>query len=190
MDVFLTPSRWKQLVKTIRETCLVEYLRPYQRVKLESLRDLFYPNSANCLDSVIDAVADLMDRKLLPPTTRLDCRENILFQTEPPCDPTPKIRSMEERILDDSHAMLVRLSCLENDLSVHSDPLGSKLEGVARRQRHLRMRNKAIDDSRDSDTSYENQVEGRGGSMGDTHMIDAEPSPHVINSAMNPEDMY
>jgi len=206
VDIFLTGSRWERLVQTIRETCLVEYLRPYQRVKLESLRDLFFPQGD--LDAVIDGIADLMNRKLLPPTTRLDCRANILFQGEAPCDPTPKIRFMEERVLDDSHAMLVRLSCLEHDLAVLGDARGgsgsSKKEG--RRQRHGgRIVRKGMVDSSDSDEddgggggvgiyktqqpSYEDRIEG----AGDTHMVDADMSaqaPAQFNSAMNPEDMY
>ena len=176
VDVYLTPLRWGKLVQTIRETCLVEYLRPYQRVKLESLKDLFFPNSGNSLDLVIDAIADMMDRNLLPPTTRLDCRENVLFLTEAPCDPAPKIRAMEERILDDSHAMLVRLACLEHDLAVQADPWGNKKEG-RRRQRNLGGR-KGMVESSDSE-----------GDEADTHMVDAGPST-PMNSAMNPEDMY
>jgi hypothetical protein len=124
-DVYLTPTRWNTLIQTIRENCVVEYLRPYQRVKLESLKDLFFPNSSdehnNNFDPVIDTLVDLMDRKLLPSTTRLDCREKILFQKEPLQNPTLQINSMEERIMDDSHAMLVRLACLEHDLVYH-DP--------------------------------------------------------------------
>jgi hypothetical protein len=127
VDVYLTPTRWNALIQTIRENCVVEYLRPYQRVKLESLKDLFFPTSSddnndnNNLDSVIDTMVDLMDRKLLPSTTRLDCREKILFQKQPLQNPTLQINSMEERIMDDSHAMLVRLACLEHDLVYH-DP--------------------------------------------------------------------
>jgi len=192
VDIFLTPSRWSKLVQTIRETCLVEYLRPYQRVKIESLRDLFFPGST--LDAVIDGIADLMDRKLLPSTTRLDCRENILFQDEAPCDPTPKVRFLEERVLDDSHAMLVRLGCLEHDLAVLGDGRKGK-EGGRRRPQRMR---KGMVDSSDSDDddgvykqqpSYEDQIEGRR-DMGDTHMVDADSPVPPINSAMNPEDMY
>ena len=227
VDIYLTPARWNALVQTIRETCLVEYLRPYQRVKLESLRDLFFPSpasassisSTNDLDFVIDALADLMDRRLLPPTTRLDCREKILFRAEAPSDPGPNIRAMEERVLDDSHAMLVRLACLEHDLAITGDAAGGrrgkggKGEGASRRhhgqQRHHGGRRGpgAMADSSESDEddeddvgiykSYEDSVGAGGtaaaartGDMGDTHMIDAdEPSPPT-NVAMNPEDMY
>lgn len=221
VDVYLTPVRWNALVQTIRETCLVEYLRPYQRVKLESLRDLFFPSTASDnsdnLDFVIDALADLMDRRLLPPTTRLDCREKILFRAEAPSDPGPNIRAMEERVLDDSHAMLVRLACLKHDLAITGDSAGGrrgkggKGEGGSRRhhgqQRHHGGRrgsgamtgSSESEDDEEDDVgiykSYEDNVgaggtAARAGDMGDTHMIDAdEPSPPT-NVAMNPEDMY
>ena len=221
VDVYLTPRRWDALVQTIRETCLVEYLRPYQRVKLESLRDLFFPTPASDdenLDSVIDALADLMDRQLLPSTARLDCREKILFRADAPCDPGPNIRAMEERILDDSHAMLVRLACLEHDLVIKSDPSGVRRGKTGKIGERGRQRGKqrqsgaaigrrgpgAMTDSSDSEAddeggiygggSYENQIEGAAiapaGEMGDAHMIDANPPSPTANAAMNPEDMY
>jgi hypothetical protein len=222
VDVYLTPSRWNALVETIRKTCLVEYLRPYDRVKLESLRDLFFPSldsNSNNFDSVIDALADLMDQQLLPPTTRLDCRKNILFQAEASSDPGPKIRAMEERVLDDSHAMLVRLSCLEHDLVITGDASGGRRgkasktgEGTSGTRRHRGQQRHqagglagrrgpgAMTDSSDSDDddgiykSYEDQVEAAGaasaGDMADTHMIDADPPSPPPNVAMNPEDMY
>ena len=218
VDVYLTPPRWDALIQTIRETCLVEYLRPYQRVKLESLRDLFFPSTVpddNNLDHVIDALADLMDRQLLPATARLDCREKILFRTDLPCDPGPIIRAMEERVLDDSHAMLVRLACLEHDLLITGDSSGIRRgktgkmgERGRQRRQHTATAGRrgpgAMTDSSDSEAedvvglygggSYENQVEEAvttpAGDVGDTHMIDANPPSPSANAAMNPEDMY
>jgi len=208
VDIYLTESRWNDLVQTIRETCLVQYLRPYQRVKLERLRDLFFPTpqgSEDSLDDVIDTLCDLMDKKLLPPTTRLDCRENILFQTEASVDPGPNIAAMEQRVLDDAYAMLVRLACLEHGYDVSGDTDGDRSrskasktgEGSSRRHRGQRRGPATMTDSSDSE-DYEDQPEVIGrvgdvamvGDTGDTHMIDADPSPHQINDAMNPEDMY
>jgi len=214
-DAYLTPTRWKKLVQTIRETCLVEYLRPYQRVKLERLRDLFFPSSPSgddndSLDTAIDGLADMMDRGLLPSTTRLDCREKILFQAEPPCDPGPNIRATEERVLDDAHAMLVRLACLEHDFIVTSDPTrrfkGDVKKGGSGSSRwHGRAESSgqggrrgpgAMADSSGSDDddqiyeSYEDRAEQPPSGDSDTHMIDAESQHPSINAAMNPEDMY
>jgi len=133
VDAYLTPGRWNSLVQTLRETCLIEYLRPYERVKLDGLRDLLFPSPLGgggggdgdggvetAMDALVDFLADLMDRELLPSTTRLDCREWVLFQTKNNTDPTPNLQAMEEKILDDTHAMLVRLACLEHDLGSNS----------------------------------------------------------------------
>jgi len=131
VDAYLTPGRWNSLVQTLRETCLIEYLRPYERVKLDGLRDLLFPSPLDggggggggvetAMDALVDFLADLMDRELLPSTTRLDCREWVLFQTKNNTDPTPNLQAMEEKILDDTHAMLVRLACLEHDLGSNS----------------------------------------------------------------------
>lgn len=216
VDVYLTPSRWEALVQTLRETCLIEYLRPYQNVKLEGLRDLFFPSSSttddndNALDALVDILADLMDRELLPSTTRLDCREGVLFQTEAPTDPAPNLQAVEEKILDDTHAMLVRLACLEHDLgssSIDVTALGGKRgkkgqKGGRRYPRRGKSNRDSVGSSSDDDEDingddndgvYEAQVEnagagGDGWDTNDTHMIDTESSQ--INSAMNPEDMY
>ncbi|OEU08880.1 hypothetical protein FRACYDRAFT_264453 [Fragilariopsis cylindrus CCMP1102] len=186
VDVYLTPTRWNTLIQTIRENCVVEYLRPYQRVKLESLKDLFFPNSSddndnnnNDLDSVIDTLVDLMDRKLLPSTTRLDCREKILFQKQPSQNPTLRINSMEERIMDDSHAMLVRLASLVPGGAAMAD--SSSDDG---------------DDDDDDEGAYFEDMDafdGQGGGGGDhdTHMVDVDASAAAHHpAAMNPEDMY
>jgi len=220
VDVYLTPSHWEALVQTLRETCLIEYLRPYQKVKLEGLRDWFFPSSAtidgndSALDALIDILADLMDRELLPSTTRLDCREGVLFQTEAPIDPAPNLQAVEEKILDDTHAMLVRLACLEHNLgssSIDVTALGGKRgkkgqKGGRRYPRRAKSNRDSVESSSDDDDdingddndgvyepSCEAQVEntgagGDGWDTNDTHMIDAESSQ--INSAMNPEDMY
>lgn len=226
VDAYLTPSRWEALVRTLRGTCLIEYLRPYQRVKLEGLRDLFFPSSSSStteskddsssLDGIVDILVDLMDRGLLPSTTRLDCREGVLFQTEAPTDPAPTLQATEEKILDDTHAMLVRLACLEHDLglvSIDATALGSRRGKKGGRRYPQRGKgnrgqppshSRGMDDSIASDdddddgihesSSYEARVEGAGGEDGggtnnDTHMIDAESSSQNY-SAMNPEDLY
>ncbi|KAL3911404.1 MAG: hypothetical protein SGILL_007295, partial [Bacillariaceae sp.] len=114
VDLYLTPPRLKKLAQQIREMCLVEYLKPFQCVKLESMQQLF-PSLG---DNLVDVLVDLMSRRLLPPTTRLDCRAGVLFQIPLNQNPTRQIQVMEEKMMDDAHAMLVRLACLESDLVV------------------------------------------------------------------------
>lgn len=218
VDVYLTPNRWCALIQTIRENCVVDYIRPYQRIKLESLSNLFFPSSSTTtlntssnntnnnsnIDSVIDTLVDLMDRKLLPSTSRLDCREKNLIQKPSLQYPTVQIKLMEDRIMDDSHAMLVRLVCLEHAL-VYRDPLaaanssggGGGRRGHSRRyrQQHGGMTGRfdgsssemvpggIEDNSSDDDDggdgdgyfdTFHEQGRGRGGTDYDTHMVDVE----------------
>jgi uncharacterized membrane protein YgcG len=121
-DVYVTPSRWNAISHKIREMCLIQYLKPYQCVKLESMHRLFYPAIAT-VDDLQDVLVDLMSRELLPPNMRLDTRSNILHQIKPSMKKSTmdKINVMEERVLDDTYAMLIRLACLESDLVIH-DP--------------------------------------------------------------------
>ena len=174
VDVYLSPPRWKKLAQQIREMCLVEYLRPFQCVKIESMQQLFPTLGPNLVDTLID----LMSRGMLPPTTRLDCRAGIIFKTPKTNNPTRKIQVMEECVLDDAHALLVRLACLESDLVVQ-DPSGGGPSrggrGRTRRGGNLGGFIPAGNDSSDDEEDHES----------DTPMMDAEAA-----AAMNPEDLY
>merc|ERR1719198_2172629 len=114
------------------------------------------------LTNLQDTLVDLMGRGKIP-NARLDARTNVLYKTTP--KKTIKLASMERRVLDDTHAMLVRLACLEYDLSVQDAmPRGrrSSAATVARFE----------DDSSDEGDQ-------------DTPMLDADPP-----TAANPEDLY
>ncbi|KAG7345988.1 26S proteasome subunit RPN7-domain containing protein [Nitzschia inconspicua] len=181
VDLYLTPPRFAKLSQQVREMCLVEYLRPYQCVKLESMQQLFPALGPNLIDLLID----LMSRKLLPPTSRLDCRTGVLFQIPENQNPSRQIQVMEETILDDTHALLVRLACLDNDLIVH-DPSAGPATRVSARSRRARGGGGGSfvpvagddDDSSDDDDMP-------GADEPDAQMMDA-----VAMMAMNPEDMY
>lgn len=159
-DLYLSGSRWKTLSKTIQEKCLLEYLRPYQSVRLDGMMQLF-PAIVNLEDTLVD----LMGRGMIQ-NARIDARVNVLYKSPP--KPSVDLAGMECRVLDDMHAMLVRLACLEHDLSVQ-DPAargrrGGNPSAAAR-----------YDDDDDSDEEF------------DTPMMDADaPS----NMAANPEDLY
>lgn len=211
VDAYLTQERWDALMNVIRENCIIDYLKPYERVELERLKHLFFPGSEKShatesntvddgLNDVIDTVLDLMDRNLLPSTTRMDCREKIIFQVSSLEHPSSAISSMEERILDDAHGMLVRLACIEHNL-VANDP-SSRHGGRSRdrkgsdrgaqRQHKSQGENVGmmmLDSDDDDDDEEEVGVcfEALAGNHqevdGDQHMVDAP-------SDMNPEDLY
>jgi 26S proteasome subunit RPN7 len=193
VDLYLTPPRLNKLSQNVREMCLVEYLRPFQCVKLESMQQLFPSLGPN----LIDVLVDLMGRKMLPSTTRLDCRAGVLFQIPPNHNPTRQIQIMEEKIMDDVHSLLVRLACLENDLVVNDPNTGPATRGGESRSRRARgggggsfvpLAGGADDDSSDEDEEDElgeDDVRMMEGEEVDAHMMDAEAL-----MAMNPEDLY
>mmetsp|Transcript_8264 Transcript_8264/g.19923 ORF Transcript_8264/g.19923 Transcript_8264/m.19923 type:complete len:501 (+) Transcript_8264:274-1776(+) len=169
-DLYLsTGDKWEKLCQSIREKCLLEYLKPYQCVQLEHMSKLF-PSIANIQDTLVD----LMGRGLLE-GAKIDGRANVLRKTQVatynPAQPTLKdLGQMEDRILDDAHAMLIRLACLEQDLCV-SDGLSSV---GSRRRAAAYGRDHMVED--DDDSSDE-----------DTPMMDADMQ---AAAAQNPEDLY
>eukprot|EP00980_Cylindrotheca_fusiformis_P001255 scaffold332_cov117-Cylindrotheca_fusiformis.AAC.15 len=198
-DLFLSGGdnndKWEKLCQTIRERCLLEYLRPYQCIQLSKMSELF-PSVSNMEDTLVD----LMGRGLLL-NAKLDARANVLHK-EPigSIDKKKKknvvdLYPMEQRILDDAYAMLIRLACLEHDLCVTSSSSSDRHRrlGVAARTRRSnnnrgprshfpRMPNDIEDDDDDDD-----EEEGDDSSMEDTPMLDVDS---FNNNARNPEDMY
>jgi hypothetical protein len=78
---------------------------------------------------------------------------------------------MEQRVLDDTYAMLIRLACLEHDICL-SDGMGHHPHSGRARRAAAQLGNQLMAD--DDDSSIE-----------DTPMLDVD----VLN-ARNPEDMY
>jgi COP9 signalosome complex subunit 1 len=168
-DLYVSgPKRWPKLGRTLREKCLMEYLKPYQCVKLDTMSQLF-PSIPNLLDTLVD----LMGRGLIE-NAKLDCRTNVLYKTTTTTQKSaapPNITAMEQRILDDAHAMLIRLACLEYDLCVQDS------NAPGRRRAAVAAAAVAYGDDGGGDSS---------GDESDTPMLDADP----LNSAANPEDLY
>jgi COP9 signalosome complex subunit 1 len=166
-DLYVSgPKRWPKLGQTLREKCLMEYLRPYQCVKLDTMSQLF-PSIPNLQDTLVD----LMGRGLIE-NAKLDCRTNVLYKTTASTQKSatpPDLTAMEQRLLDDAHAMLIRLGCLEYDLSVQDTNAPGRRRAVA-----FAAAAKAYDGGDSS------------GDESDTPMLDADP----LNSAANPEDLY
>jgi hypothetical protein len=166
---FSTVDKWEKLCQSIREKCLLEYLKPYQCVQLEHMSQLF-PS----IENIQDTLVDLMGRGLLH-GAKIDGRANVLRKTQGatsnPAQATLKeLGQMEDRILDDAHAMLIRLACLEQDLCV-SDGV---VVGSRRRTAAAYGRDHMVED--DDDSSDE-----------DTPMMDADLQ---AAAAQNPEDLY
>ena len=138
----------------------MEYLRPYQCVRIDTMSELF-PSIPNMQDTLVDMIG----RGLIP-NAKVDARANTMFKTKP--EPSVNIGPMEQRVMDDVNAMLIRLACMENDLSVH-DASG----GGSRSRRAAAAAAAARYDDESSDEE------------GDTPMLDVD-----MHHAANPEDLY
>jgi hypothetical protein len=167
-DLYFRGERWDKLCQKIREKGLLEYLRPYQCVELSNMGKLF-PSIPNLQDTLVD----LMGRGLLL-NAKIDARANILYKTTIN-KPTVDLSGMEQRVLEDTHALLIRLACLEHDLCV-SDGLGHPNSNRARRTAARYGRDVAHHMDDDDDSSDE-----------DTPMLDVDVEGM---NARNPEDMY
>jgi len=165
-DLYLRSQRWQSLSKAIQEKCLLEYLKPYQAVHLDNMRQLF-PSISNLEDTLVN----LMTRNLIP-NAKIDARANIL--TRIPVKPKVDLQSMERRVLDDTHSMLIRLACLEHNLSVQDGrPKGSRRGGggASAASAGTLAAAPAYDTSESEDEL----------------MLDADAT---ANTAANPEDLY
>lgn len=163
-DIYLTGDIWKALRRSIQDTCLLQYIQPYQTIQLDRMARLF-PSHA---DNLEETLVGMMSAGLIE-NARIDARNNILVKT--PAKPTVQIAAMERRILDDTHALLVRLACLEHNLVVRD---GTRSTGGRAGRRGGRgapeqKANESDDDSHDEP------------------MLDAA---EVAPSAANPEDLY
>ena len=187
-DLYLRGSVWKELTKKITETCILQYLQPYQTVQLDRMAALF-PSLGGSLE---DTLVDLMSRGLVK-HARLDARSNVLIKktiVEQEQQPTVhhRLAGMEQRVLDDVHGMLIRLSCLEHDLVVRESSLGRR--GGHTRSNSGRRRggiNLLDHNEIDSDDDLEDNLNnGYDESTNDALMRDAD----VASNAVNPEDLY
>ena len=122
---FYLSKHWAALTKRIREKCLIEYLKAYQCVQLDTMAQQFpFPD-------LEDMLVDLIGKGLVP--ARLDCQRGILQKVTTERKP-PNLKHLERRVLDDTYALLVRLACLENDLCVYDESARSRRPAAAARE--------------------------------------------------------
>ena len=106
------------LLEMIRSRCIVQYFSPYMSVSLGSMSTAF-----SCSLPEIEAtVAKLiMDGKI---SARIDSQAKTLHvrQTEKRAESYRKVAKLSEAYISDMRAMLLRMSCLENDFVVRGRP--------------------------------------------------------------------
>jgi hypothetical protein len=176
-DLYLKGDRWKALRKSIQDTCLLQYLQPYQTVQLDRMAQLFPSFGTNLEDTLVD----LMSRGLIT-NAKIDARNNVLIK----CEPKPKVHlaGMEQRVMDDIHGMLIRLACLEHDLIVRDGRGGSSGRGGNRRGG--RAGGTSLDPKENPSDDDDDDEDDDDDSTNDALMRDVDAAP----SAANPEDLY
>lgn len=177
-DLYLSGHHWKVLRTMIQEKCLLEYLKPYQCVRLDTMAQLF-PSITNLEETLVD----LIDRGLMMDThAKIDCRANILFKTQPKT--TIPLETMERHVLDDTHAMLIRLACLEHEIQIKdTTSRGRRLAAAAADPYYDGGNNNNDGHDDDDDVEVDDDDIDQGG---DVPMMDAD----AMNVEANPEDLY
>jgi hypothetical protein len=174
---FYLHRHWDILCAKIREKCIMEYLKPYQCVQLDKMaREFQFP-----ADELQEVLVDLIGRGLVP-KARINVRTRVLEKSTNENDEESsdaninhKLATMERRVLDDTYALLVRLSCLEHDISVQdTQTVAARSSGRGRGAASARMSYPDIDQGAEYSSSDEE---------GDTPMLD-------VSSHANPEDLY
>jgi COP9 signalosome complex subunit 1 len=115
LDMFLEPHLEK-LFDTIMQKCIIEYLKPYRKVNLVHMASIF----STPIDRLIPMLAELIGAGRIP-HARIDCLEQTLERrtdealVQRQLTTKKKILAMEQDILNDAHAMIIRVACLENE---------------------------------------------------------------------------
>jgi COP9 signalosome complex subunit 1 len=128
LDMLLAPHL-TALLRDIRNKAMVEYLKPFNRVSLSVMADTFsvpLPELVTTLATLIGSgKIDHCRINCSSQTLEKDLSSNALLQTQ------EKIMALQDRVLNDSYACIIRLACLEFDQSVdrrrlqpHADAAG------------------------------------------------------------------
>lgn len=188
-DMYMAPHL-QQLQQMIRERCVLQYWNAFQRVELSVMASDLMGIVEND-ETLLTLLVDLIRRGKILPDTRIDLRtrtvvrDNVhatgdalrLQQTE------SKLRQVTRKVLDDTYSSLVRLACLEHDLTVVDASQG----GGKRRA----MRGGGTESPYMDVRSFEGGEPAGALLMGDSSDDDDDDEAMVdVDEAMNPEDLY
>jgi len=117
LDMILSPYLDK-LFEKILQKCCIEYLKPYRKVNLLRMAEIF----SLTVDKLTSTLGGLIGSGEIQ-YAQIDCLSNTLERESHIAlkyrqrDTKKKILAMEQNILNDTYAMMIRVSCLENDNS-------------------------------------------------------------------------
>ena len=141
LDVHLAP-RLTQLMLEIRNKALVDYLKPYKRVSIPTMAATF---SMECSD-LVTILATLIGSNQIQ-GSRINCATQTLEKDAPlnsQLETQRQVTAMQDRILNDSNACMIRMACIELDLSVDQRRVQSYQVGLD--ERHVGRTDSSDDD--------------------------------------------
>mmetsp|Transcript_28246 Transcript_28246/g.41731 ORF Transcript_28246/g.41731 Transcript_28246/m.41731 type:complete len:453 (-) Transcript_28246:1285-2643(-) len=115
LDMILSPFLDKLFENILQKSC-IEYLKPYRKVDLVKMASIF----SLTVDKLTSTLADLIGSGHIPYaqidclTHTLECESSVSLKHRQR-DTKKKILAMEQNILNDTYAMMIRVSCMEND---------------------------------------------------------------------------
>lgn len=129
LDLYLG-LHFEALKQNIREKCVLQYWKSYDRVELSSLAEHMGPG-LGAPQQCVDLCVSLIQKRRFPLDTRIDMQNGILVRVpvESAMEQTQRrLHQTTERSLDDTYAMMIRLACVEHDLCT-TDSSGRKRRG-------------------------------------------------------------
>jgi COP9 signalosome complex subunit 1 len=131
MDIFLNPHV-ETLWKMMREKCIVQYFQPYLSVSLITMKESF---GFDDVDEVEDVIASLIESKRIV-GARIDGVNRTLtsmsvkgLERRKRKMMMSKIGMMGDKLIGEVEGMILRMSCLENNIIVTDDSKSNNRRG-------------------------------------------------------------
>jgi DNA replication initiation complex subunit (GINS family) len=190
MDIYMA-QHLSTLQQMIREKCVLQYWQAYQRVELSVMADDLQ-GLVESETSLLDLLVSLIRQGKIHSDTRIDMRTRTVVRDDMTADESVerlqntkgKLRNVTRQVLDDTYSSIIRLACLEYDLSVN-DP-----GQATSKRRGLRGTGTETEGVYDLSNEYGGGGGGGGEQMGNYDDDDDDDEMADVDAAMNPEDMY
>ncbi|EEC46433.1 COP9 SigNalosome subunit 1 [Phaeodactylum tricornutum CCAP 1055/1] len=182
VDVYLGPIL-PRLQTLIREKIIAQYWEPYQRMALSTMAETLGPDLVPSDTVLLDQMVQLITSGRVR-DTRIDMQQRVLVRetVEEETSRLERTQAQLERttrtVLDDTLIMVVRLACVEHNLSVKD----AESANEPRRKGHSRRTQPAMEDVTLSSDDEVGEVYA--------DMVAEDDVPMEDMDQANPEDLY
>lgn len=120
LDIHLS-SHVDNLFAKIKERCMVLYFYPYSCISMRAMKDSFYIDSIEEVEEMVEKL--ILEGKIIG--ARINAKDGTLRRDggveEKRGKLVRRVKRMGDRFMGDVESMMLRLSCLEQDLVVQPD---------------------------------------------------------------------